>query len=603
MLDNRQLLKSQMVCFLPWSCRWIIILINLQLHSQAYGSFVRDPGKLGRHDHTASYIDKNEQHQGWFSSIPHQTARSISFPFKLNTEASDSVTAATNKKNPPSPPAKSVGAITRYIAAQAITPNNHPNNGGGGAGPSMLSSTAFAVDRLETNREYQALSTRDRSFARLLVTTTERRLGQIDAVLQHCQSIPPPKTQRRRTNAVDSLITSVLRIGAVQLLFLNTPSHAAVKETVEVLKLSKVVVVPPSKISFVNAVLRRLARDGAELLHNTTDITVNAAPWLVKEWKESWGDIATNRILIAAMEESPRCITVNLNPRCNINENSDQNNSTGAIQSAHAKKKISDVASLFHDAEILPQGSIRIVNPPPGAISTWPQYNEGLWWCQDPSATIPALALYQALSDNGTKSVETQHVIDVCAAPGGKTAQLTNYNFASITAIEISAKRSQRLMDNMQRLRHEWNIVVADGCDYLPPQLVDAVVVDVPCTATGTGSKRPDVLRRDSDLTELLNIQQRLVRHVADHMIRIGGIIVYSTCSLLQQESEDQVTKLLARADSPVILENVPFQKGEIPGFDEAIDSNGWIRVLPGALKGSLGQCDGFFVARLRRIA
>ena len=194
-------------------------------------------------------------------------------------------------------------------------------------------------------------------------------------------------------------------------------------------------------------------------------------------------------------------------------------------------------------------------------------------------------------------------MIDVCAAPGGKTAQLANYNFASITAIEISAKRSQRLMDNMQRLRHEWNIVVADGCDYLPPQLVDAVVVDVPCTATGTGSKRPDVLRRDSDLTELLNIQQRLVRHVADHMIRIGGIIVYSTCSLLQQESEDQVTKLLARTDGRVILENVPFQKGEIPGFDEAIDSNGWIRVLPGALEGSLGQCDGFFVARLRRIA
>jgi 16S rRNA (cytosine967-C5)-methyltransferase len=144
--------------------------------------------------------------------------------------------------------------------------------------------------------------------------------------------------------------------------------------------------------------------------------------------------------------------------------------------------------------------------------------------------------------------------------------------------------------------------VVADGCDYVPPQLVDAVLIDVPCTATGTGSKRPDVLRRDSDLTELLQVQQKLVRHAADHMVRVGGIIVYATCSLLKQESEDQVMKLLARTGSSITLKTVPFQTGEIPGFDDAIDSNGWIRVLPGALEGSLGQCDGFFVARLQRI-
>lgn len=486
-----------------------------------------------------------------------------------------------------------IGVITRYIASQALISQNK----GSPSSASSFLSIAFAVDRLETNVQYMALLPRDRSFARLLVTTTERRLGQIDAILRYCQNI---KSKPRRMNALDAFIEAVLRIGAVQILFLQTAPYAAVMETVEVLRQSKEIHVPQSKINYVHAILRRLSNEGIELLTNTTDVTLNASPWLVKAWNETWGDVATNRILNAAMEESPRCLTVNVNQPYN---NNNYNNIDCTNQSSSAQEQIAYVASLFDNAEILPQGSIRIVNPPPAMISTWPLYKEGLWWCQDPSATIPAIALYQALSDRGTKSVETMQVIDLCAAPGGKTAQLSNYNFASITAIEISAKRSKRLVDNMQRLRHNWNIVVADGCEYIPSQLVDGVLVDVPCTATGTGSKRPDVLRRDSDLTELLQIQQTLVRHVADKMIRVGGIIVYATCSLLKQESEDQVTQLLAREDSSIKLETLPFQKGEIPGFDDAIDANGWIRVLPGALEGGLGQCDGFFVARLQRIS
>ena len=480
------------------------------------------------------------------------------------------------------------GATTRYIAAQALIVRNS------NYGASSLSSIAFAVDRLECNEQYKVLAPRDRSFARLLVTTTERRLGQIDAILQYCQTI---QRTSRRVNALDTFLEAVLRIGAVQILFLNTQPYAAVQATVESLRLSNDINVPPSKISYVNAILRRLSREGLQLLTNTTDVSANAASWLVEEWKESWGDVATHRILTAAMEESPRCLTINVNQQYINNNNNDTTKSTST------KEQIAHVASLFEDAEILPQGSIRIASPPPGLISTWPMYKEGMWWCQDPSATIPAIALYQALSDNGTKSVEAMHVIDLCAAPGGKTAQLSNYNFASITAVEVSSKRCERLMDNMKRLRQNWNIVVADGCNYVPPQLVDAVLVDVPCSATGTGSKRPDVLRRDSDLTELLQIQQKLVRHATDHMIGVGGIVVYATCSLLKKESEDQVTKLLARTDSSVILKTLPFRTGEIPGFDEAIDSNGWIRVIPGALEGSIGQCDGFFVARLQRIS
>jgi 16S rRNA (cytosine967-C5)-methyltransferase len=561
----------------------ILITLACLTHYEVTSLLIRQP-RIGSHrndvrnDHWLVSTTEPSHPLTLIEKPSHNVITSIASETKNQNEFTNQSKSTASNSN---------GALPRYIAAKAIMPRQLNKK-------ESTSSIAFAVDRLESNVQYNDLSPRDRSFARLLVTTTERRLGQINAVLSHCETIKKANTSPKRTNTVDTFVNAVLRIGAVQILFLNTPSHAAVKETVDTLRLSKDIHIPQPKINYVNAILRRLSKEGQQLLPNTTDITNNAAPWLIQEWQKSWGDIATRRIVAAAMEENPRCLTVNV-----------QRPDEGRISLSPQEvlDQITNVASLFEDAEILPQGSIRINHPPPGPISTWPLYQEGKWWCQDPAATIPAMALYQALSCGGTKSVHTMHVIDLCAAPGGKTAQLSNYNFASVTAIEISSKRCDRLIENMKRLRMNWNIIVTDGCDFVPNKLVDAVLVDVPCTATGTGSKRPDVLRRDPDLTDLLDIQQKLVRHVADSVVKVGGIIVYATCSLLKQESEDQVVTLLSRTDSNVSLQTLPFLKGEIPGFDDAIDSNGWIRVLPGALQGSLGQCDGFFVARLQRIS
>ena len=147
----------------------------------------------------------------------------------------------------------------------------------------------------------------------------------------------------------------------------------------------------------------------------------------------------------------------------------------------HQQHQIEAAAAPFHDAEILPQGSIRVATPPAGPVSTWPLYKEGAWWCQDASATIPAIALYQAVSHCGSVAVDGMHVIDLCAAPGGKTAQLSNYGFRSVTAVEVSANRCKRLRQNMERLQMQWSIVIADGCEWSPPAgaLIDAVLVDV----------------------------------------------------------------------------------------------------------------------------
>jgi 16S rRNA (cytosine967-C5)-methyltransferase len=488
---------------------------------------------------------------------------------------------------------------SRSLAVRALVPRS--SHGANTAG-------TFAVDRLESmlteiSHTTRQLALRDRAFARLLVATVERRVGQIDAILEAMQdrtSSNNSSNKRRSRNRTDLYVEAALRIGVAQLLFLNKPAHAAVKETIDVLKNIVDPHIPPPKIKYVNAVLRRISSEGQELMTTVpgADITANAAPWLVEAWKEQWGEANTHQILAAAMVETPRCLTVNV-------QDIYAKEPIAAVRNEEEQRRIQYIASLFHNAEILSQGSIRVPFPPPGPISTWPLYAKGAWWCQDASASVPALAIYRSLSRGGTLPVHEMRVVDLCSAPGGKTAQLSNFGFGSVTAVEISKKRRVRLQQNMERLNMNWNIVVADGSEWCPAgnDLVDAVLVDVPCTATGTASKRPDVLRRDSDYRQLLRVQQELAQHAANNIVKIGGILVYATCSLLKEESEEQVKTLLQPQQHGAGLETVPFELGEIPGFDNAIDENGWIRVLPGSLSGSLGQCDGFFVARLRRVS
>jgi 16S rRNA (cytosine967-C5)-methyltransferase len=496
---------------------------------------------------------------------------------KLSVEESD-VTVTEKQQSPPSP--------ARFLAVQALFPSKGPSG----------------VERLTNSKlGFNNLPVRDRAFCRVMVTTVERRSGQIDAVLSHCQTKKPDSsnTRRRQPNmsAVDKLVQAVLRVGAVQVLFLDVPSHAAVKETVDVLRMKHPQLrerVPESKIKFVNAILRRLSREGDDILKEYSKVEDNASPWLVKEWKRTWGEEATQGILTAAMEETPRCLTV-------LGYTPEKANNQRRAEETEGQRRVEAVAASFDGAEILPQGSVRIPRPPPGPVSSWVGYQEGAWFVQDLAATIPAMALYLELSQGGTRSVHDMEVVDLCAAPGGKTAQLSSYGFVNVTAVEVSKRRCERLKENMERLHMNWNVVVADGTEWIPERRVSGVLVDAPCTATGTASKRPDVLRRDSNYEELLDVQYELACHAADEILAPGGTMIYATCSLLKQESEDQVLKLLQREEG-VSLECKPFLPGDIPAFDKAIDENGYIRVIPGALPQSLGQCDGFFVAKLVRI-
>ena len=260
---------------------------------------------------------------------------------------------------------------------------------------------------------------------------------------------------------------------------------------------------------------------------------------------------------------------------------------------------IDGIHESFPGSTLLSLGSLRISAPPTGPICSWPYYEDGLWWVQDTAASIPALALAQEMSKLG--HYESKSVADLCAAPGGKTAQLSNLGFQKIVAVELSSKRMQRLKENMSRLSYEWDMVNTDASNWFPSEQFNGILVDVPCSATGTACKNPDVLQTTgTDLAGLIEIQHRLACH-ASSLLTHNGVMVYSTCSVLRQESEDQVQRLL-ESSSGATLELIPFQEGELPSLETAIDKAGCIRTLPGTSYGELGTCDGFFLAKLRRV-
>lgn len=459
----------------------------------------------------------------------------------------------------------------RHLAINALTQKGKKNT------------DLDVVSRLESTKYFQDSSQRDRAFARNLVSTTSRRLGQIDAILSECCKTYPPKGKH------GPILQACLRVGVAQILFLDTPSFAAVKETIDILK-DKSFRVPKPMVSFANAILRRVDREGEELL-GQTDICDNVSLFLREQFEIQYGKDNTQKIVEQLLDENAHhSVDLSINSRYSVDV---------IVQEF---EKYND---KFESVTKLSNGSLRILKGQDGGVlSSWPLYEEGAWWVQDVASTLPAIALSKILekkcNENGS-DIEGLKVVDCCAAPGGKTAQLLSAGF-EVTAIEANARRSRRLLENLERLQFgedKCHVVVKQGQEWNPDdsQNIAGILVDVPCSATGTGNKRPDVLRKDGDLGNLPETQEILANHCSN-VLSSGGVLVYATCSLLKRESEEQVLKLLEKGTMKII----PFEKGEIPGFDGAIDEHGFLRVLPGCLDDELKQCDGFFVARLEKI-
>ncbi len=403
-------------------------------------------------------------------------------------------------------------------------------------------------EALAAHRDLGRLEPRDRAFARLLTATVLRRLGQIDAAIDARleRSLPVKR----------AVVRDILRLGVAQIAVLGLARHAAVDTAVALAGARR----QAGLKGLVNAVLRRIAEAGP--LPPDDPAHLNVPDWLWQSWTSAYGADTAAAIARANLAEAPLDITL-------------KDPETAARWAA------------VLDAESLPTGSLR--RRAGGDPAALPGFTEGVWWVQDAAAALPA----RMLGD-----VAGQRVADLCAAPGGKTLQLAAAG-AHVTAVDISDKRLVRLRGNLERVGLTAETVVADAAKWTPSEPFDAVLLDAPCTATGTLRRHPDIAwnKGPEDVARLTAVQDRLLS-AALRMARPGGTVIYATCSLQQEECGDRIAALAATGAA---FEIDPVGPQEIPGFGESVTPDGALRTLP-CHAAERGGIDGFYAARLRRI-
>ena len=392
----------------------------------------------------------------------------------------------------------------------------------------------------------KALEPRDRGFARALATITLRRLGQIDRVLSDRMARPLPAKAAAAQN--------ILRLGVAQLIFLETPPHAAVDGAVNMAQ--KEQTARPFK-KLINAVLRNVAASNHENLDSPEAALLNLPGWLKDPWVKSFGAAKCAAIAVAHLVEPPLDLTV------------------PSDREAWAEKL---------GATLTPTGSLRIARA--GNVPDLLGFTEGAWWVQDAAAAIPA----HLLGD-----IKDHRVLDLCAAPGGKTAQLISLG-AKVTALDRSAKRLTRLTENLTRLGLAAELVTSDATTWTPPELFPFVLLDAPCSATGTLRRHPDLaqIKSQADVAKLAALQSRLL-DAAVTFLAPGGTLLYCTCSMQEEEGEAQIQSVLARHKG---LKRSPIAPDEAPGIGQFVNQNGELRTFPSEWS-EIGGLDGFFISRL----
>lgn len=405
---------------------------------------------------------------------------------------------------------------------------------------------------LDSEPSLHRLDARDRGFIRMLVSTTLRRKGQIDDLISRAlQKGEEPRPESLR---------HVLYIGITQILFMDVPDHAAVDTSVTLAGQGGL----ERQKGFVNAVLRRMISEGREWVKKQDEVALNFPDWILRAWIEDYELSKALEIATASLAEASLDITVK-------------------------KKEEEKLWAGTLEASVLPTGSLRRSGG--GNVADLPGLAEGSWWVQDASSALPVRLMGDIAGKN---------IIDLCAAPGGKTMQLAAAG-AHVTAVDRSASRMRILQENLDRtgLSSHVETVISDGAEWRPKQQADIVLVDAPCTATGTIRRHPDLLhlKSERDLKQLVDVQARLLDNAAG-MVGRGGFIYYCTCSLQKDEGERQVDRFVR--DFPA-FKRTSFTARELDGLEAAITDYGDIRLLPYHLTPQ-GGMDGFFIARLEKI-
>jgi 16S rRNA (cytosine967-C5)-methyltransferase len=395
------------------------------------------------------------------------------------------------------------------------------------------------------------LTERDRALVRRIVATVLRRLGTLRHLIAQClERGLPPNSPR---------VESALLVGAAQILFLDVPDHAAVDLSVRLAQADQ----RSSRFAgLVNAVLRRIARSAGEILASRDPVALDTPAWLLARWERHYGKTVASAIAAAHAAEPALDLTVKTNP---------------------------EAWAARLRGRALPTGTVRTLST--GAIASLPGYAEGAWWVQDAAAALPV----RLLGD-----VRGRSVADLCAAPGGKTLQLALAG-AEVTAVDHLDTRVARLRENLRRVGLSAETVVADVATWEAGPF-DAVLLDAPCSASGTIRRHPDIPWRKSeaDIANLSALQSRLLDH-AIGLTRPSGTLVFCTCSLEPEEGEDVIAAALDRDRR---IRRMPLDPAEIGGLAEFVTPQGDLRTLPCHWpdpEPRMGGLDGFYAARLER--
>lgn len=410
------------------------------------------------------------------------------------------------------------------------------------------------LDPASGHSEFRALAGNDRALVRAIVGAALRHRGEIDEILDRLLDRRIPEKTGR--------VLDILHVAIAQMLYLDIPDRAAVSLAVDHASADRRA--RPYK-GLVNGVLRRLGREKDEVTADLDAELLNTPDWLWESWREAYGVETAREIAKAHRSEAALDLTVKSDPQ------------------GWADRL---------EGRVVGAGSVRLVRK--GAVEALEGFEDGAWWVQDAAAALPA----RLLGD-----LEGLQAADLCAAPGGKTAQLVAAG-AEVTAVDISATRLKRLEENMARLGFKVRTIASDLRAFEPEAPFDAILLDAPCSATGTIRRHPDVpwIKKPYDIEKLSEIQADLLDR-ALAWVRPGGLVVYCTCSLERAEGEAQVEAFLTRQAGKVEL--VPVDPEDIGGLGPCVTKQGYLRCLPCHQAGSDPETtgmDGFFAARFRRL-
>ncbi|GAA5108018.1 RsmB/NOP family class I SAM-dependent RNA methyltransferase [Bartonella jaculi] len=415
------------------------------------------------------------------------------------------------------------------------------------------------TDNEHGHPQYLGLLHRDRLLCRAILGAALRHRGQITAALSRFLTRPLPQQAFS--------LQHLLHISVAQILYLDIPDHATIDLAVRVAKID------PRMRRFsgvVNALLRNIARE-AGVLRQQAPVMEGVPAWFGQLLVSTYGAEKADQILAMQTLEPPLDLTV-------------KSDSVGWAEQL--------------GGVVLPNGSVRLSSLD-CAVSDLIGYKEGAWWIQDFAAALPACLF---------GNIQGKRVADLCASPGGKTAQLALQG-ADVTAVDMSANRLKRLKENMKRLHFSVRTWQGDVRNFHPDQLFDAVLLDAPCSSTGTIRRHPDILWTKSmdDVVKLAALQYDLLL-AAIALVKKDGRIVFSNCSLAREEGEDLVEKILSiRHD--IVLE--PICEEEMGALAHLLSSAGTLRTTPAdfchknfdAERKMLLGMDGFFAARFRKVA